>query len=77
MTTKQKRAKDPKPKVRSEFVEGEAEESDDDAMMGFGGPSKDEEDEEGDDNTPVEGLMDDTEMTNEQRREDLIVEKYQ
>lgn len=63
---------------KSEFIEGEAEESDDDAMMGFGGPTRDKGDEEDDgedqDQTLTE-LVDDAQMDDETLGADKVLEK--
>ncbi|KAI0069203.1 hypothetical protein BV25DRAFT_115477 [Artomyces pyxidatus] len=65
---------------RSEFVEAEAEESDEDDMLGFGGVRKkgadDDDDEDGDDKE-VEGLMDDAEMSEDAIAREKVMEKHQ
>lgn len=73
-----KRPKVPKEKLKdSEFVAAEAEESDEDDMFGFGGPKKDDEEEDGEDEAKmVEGLVDDTVMDVEMERPDLVQEKF-
>jgi mediator of replication checkpoint protein 1 len=63
---------------RSEFVEAEAEESDDDDQFGFGGHKKidDGEEEDGEDqDKTLEGLVDDAEMDDETMAEELVMEK--
>lgn len=63
---------------KSEFIEGEAEESDDDAMMGFGPRNKvdeDEEDDESQDQTLTE-LVDDAAMDAETLAEHAVIEKH-
>ena len=62
----------------SEFVEAEAQESDDEAMFGFGGAKGDDDEEGGDDdpNTIVEGLVDDTVMDEKAQAADLVLEKH-
>jgi mediator of replication checkpoint protein 1 len=63
---------------RSEFVEGEAVESDDDEMFGFG-PHQKKDDEESDDEDPnavVEGLVDDEKMDADTLAEDKVLEKH-
>lgn len=63
---------------KSEFVEGEAVESDDDEMLGFGPRTKrDDEDSEDDDlDASVENLVDDAQMDEETIAEDKILEKH-
>ena len=75
----QKKPKIPRPKMeKSVFVEGEAEESDEDAIFGFGprikGASDDEEDGEDQDATLKE-LVDDKEMDADTLNEGLVLEK--
>jgi hypothetical protein len=63
---------------KSEFVEAEAEESDDDDQFGFGGHKKldDGEEEDGEDqDKTLEGLVDDETMDDETLAEDLVLEK--
>ncbi|KZT71600.1 hypothetical protein DAEQUDRAFT_114019 [Daedalea quercina L-15889] len=63
---------------RSEFIEGEAEESDDDMMMGFG-TSKRNDDEEEDDETQDQALpelVDDQEMDEDTLAEGAVMEKH-
>ncbi|KAI0638262.1 MRC1-like domain-containing protein [Trametes polyzona] len=65
--------------VRSAFVEGEAEESDEDAAFGFGGKRDDDDEEEEDDDAqdqPLPDLVDDKEMDEKTLAEDLILEKH-
>lgn len=71
-----------KPKKRlekSEFVEAEAQESDDDELLGFGfGKKKDDEgdEEDGEDlDKTLEGLVDDAEMDEKTKAIDLVLEK--
>ncbi|PCH41249.1 hypothetical protein WOLCODRAFT_143468 [Wolfiporia cocos MD-104 SS10] len=62
---------------KSEFIEGEAEESDDDAMMGFGGRKKDDDEEDDDpsqDQTLAE-LVDDAAMDEKTLAEEVVLEK--
>ncbi|CCM04803.1 uncharacterized protein FIBRA_06996 [Fibroporia radiculosa] len=61
---------------KSEFIEGEAEESDDDAMIGFGGRRKedDESDDESQDATLAE-LVDDAAMDDKTLGADAVLEK--
>ncbi|KDQ64940.1 hypothetical protein JAAARDRAFT_243319 [Jaapia argillacea MUCL 33604] len=69
------RVKSKKEKLqRSEFVEAEAEESDEDAMFGFGGKKKNNDEESGgeDEDKVVEGLVDDGQV---EERVDLVMEK--
>lgn len=66
---------------KSEFIEGEAEESDDDEMRGFGGfgKRKDDGDEEpdGEDlDATLKELVDDKEMNEEEMAEDAVREKH-
>lgn len=64
---------------KSEFVENEAQESDDDDILGFGPQRKDAEDEEdGEDlDKALETLVDDRPMDEEAVAADLVLEKYQ
>lgn len=73
------RTKAPKERLKdSEFVAAEAEESDEDDMFGFGGPKKDDEDEQDgeDENAVVKELVDDNAMDVETERPDLVQEKF-
>lgn len=74
-------AKSERPKVKlgkSEFIEAEAQESDDDEMLGFGFRKKDDgEEEEGEDlDKPLEALVDDQEMDEETAAAQLVMEKF-
>ncbi|KAF7978296.1 hypothetical protein HWV62_887 [Athelia sp. TMB] len=63
---------------KSEFVAGEAEESDDDDQFGFGARIKKDDGEEDDDDDQdkvVEGLVDDADMDEETINEQLVLEK--
>jgi mediator of replication checkpoint protein 1 len=63
---------------KSEYVEAEAEESDDDDQFGFGGHRKvdDGEEEDGEDqDKTLEGLVDDAEMDDATMAEELVMEK--
>lgn len=76
------KAKNEKAKQRlekHEFVEAEAQESDDDEMFGFGGRRKDDgEEEDGEDlDKTLETLVDDQEMDEETVNAQLVQEKYQ
>ena len=65
---------------RSEFIEGEAEESDEDAAFGFGLPKRkdDEEELDGDDQDQIlEELVDDAHMDVETLNEERVLEKVQ
>lgn len=64
---------------KSEFVEAEAQESDDDEMFGFRSRRKDDEEEEdGEDlDKTLETLVDDQEMDEETVNALLVQEKYQ
>ncbi|KAL4082002.1 hypothetical protein V8B97DRAFT_1879878 [Scleroderma yunnanense] len=70
----------PKEKLKnSEFVAAEAEESDEDEMLGFGAAKKDDDGEDDDDDDQdkvLEGLMDDVVMNVETERPDLVQEKF-
>lgn len=69
----------PKRKLeKSEFVAAEAEESDEDELIGFGPIQKDddEEAEDDDDEKIVEGLVDDAVMDVETEAADLVQEKF-
>jgi mediator of replication checkpoint protein 1 len=64
---------------KSEFVEAEAQESDDDEMFGFAGRKKDDgEEEDGDDlDKTLDTLVDDQEMDEETVNAELVHKKYQ
>ncbi|KAF8076056.1 MRC1-like domain-containing protein [Lyophyllum atratum] len=73
------KARTDKPKLgRSEFIEQEAQESDDDEMFGFGPGMKNRENEEdGEDlDKTLETLVDDKEMDEETVAAQLVMEKY-
>lgn len=62
----------------SEYVEVEAQESDEEAMLGFGGV-KENDDDEGRDEDPgvvVEGLVDDAILDEKTQAKDLVIEKH-
>ncbi|OSD04325.1 hypothetical protein PYCCODRAFT_1433706 [Trametes coccinea BRFM310] len=68
----------PKKLVRSAFIEGEAEESDDDAAFGFGArPKGDDDDEEDgeDQDRHLEELVDDKEIDEKTLAEEKVLEK--
>ncbi|THH18016.1 hypothetical protein EW146_g2906, partial [Bondarzewia mesenterica] len=74
------RVDEPKKLLRSEFVEAEAVESDEDDTLGFGGVMKkkgddDEEGENDEQDKVLEGLMDDTTMTENALAKNLVLEK--
>lgn len=76
-----KRRTPPKTKkfVKSAYVQGEAEESDEDAAIGFGGMKQDDDEEEEDDDAqdqPLPGLVDDKEMDDATLAEQLVMEKH-
>lgn len=76
---KQPTSNAPKRKLeKSEFVAAEAEESDEDELIGFGPINKDDDEEadEEDDDKVVEGLVDDAVMDIETERPDLVQEKF-
>lgn len=63
---------------KSEFIEGEAVESDDDEMLGFG-PRIKHDDADSDDDDPnavIENLVDDAQMDVETLAEDKVLEKH-
>lgn len=63
---------------KSDFVEGEAVESDEDEMFGFGQPAKHDDEEESDEDAPdtnVENLIDDATMDVQDLAEDRVLEK--
>ncbi|KAG5654679.1 hypothetical protein H0H81_009928 [Sphagnurus paluster] len=68
----------PKRKLeRSEFVEQEAQESDEDDMFGFGPKKNNEEEEDGEDLDQVlEALVDDKEMDEDTVAAELVIEKF-
>ncbi|KAG1756055.1 hypothetical protein EDB19DRAFT_1902237 [Suillus lakei] len=73
------KSKAPKRKLeKSEFVVAEAEESDEDELIGFGPIKKDDEEEaeDDDDEKIVEGLVDDAVMDVETEGVDLVQEKF-
>lgn len=64
---------------RSEFIEGEAQESDDEFYVGFGGASKkqdDDEEEDEDQDAIVEGLVDDAALDDKTLAAALVLEKH-
>ncbi|PIL37226.1 hypothetical protein GSI_00919 [Ganoderma sinense ZZ0214-1] len=63
--------------IRSDFVEGEAEESDDEAAFGFGArkPDDDEEEDGEDQDRHLEDLVDDKEMDEKTLAEAAVLEK--
>ena len=70
-----------KPKTGSiqnhnEFVQGEAEESDDELQLGFARGKTEEEEEAAIDPAEEAKLVDDTKLTEEQIREDAVIEKH-
>ncbi|OBZ76695.1 hypothetical protein A0H81_04027 [Grifola frondosa] len=62
---------------KSEFIEGEAEESDDDAMIGFGGRKKEDDEESNDDDQDrtLAELVDDRELDEKTLGEEAVLEK--
>lgn len=65
-------------KLRSDFVEGEAMESDEDEMFGFGPKTKElDEDSDDDPDEIVENLVDDGALTEEQLAKERVLEKVQ
>ena len=76
---KTKSGKEKRRLEKSEFIEAEAQESDDDEMFGFRGRQKDDvEEEDGEDlDTTLETLVDDQEMDEETVNALLVQEKYQ
>jgi mediator of replication checkpoint protein 1 len=76
---KLKAPKFPKKLEKSAFIEGEAEESDEDAGFGFGLVKKDDEEElDGDDQDKIlEELVDDAHMDEETLNEEKVLEKVQ
>ena len=63
---------------KSDFVEAEAQESDDDDMLGFAGKGRKDEEEEEDGeelDQPLEGLVDDAVMDAETEAAELVQEK--
>ncbi|KAL5487916.1 hypothetical protein ACEPAI_6024 [Sanghuangporus weigelae] len=63
---------------KSHFVEGEAVESDEDELFGFGQPAKGDDDDESDEDSPdavVENLIDDAGMDVQELAEDKVLEK--
>jgi mediator of replication checkpoint protein 1 len=76
--TKQREHRTKQDLGKSEYVEVEAQESDEEAMLGFGGvKGKDDDDEGGDDpNMVVEGLVDDSVLDATVQAADLVLEKH-
>ena len=75
-----RKAEEARPKLQlSELVENEAQESDDDEMLGFGLRNKEDNDEEdGEDlDKTLEALVDDRAMGEDEVGADLVLEKYQ
>ncbi|KAJ6539028.1 hypothetical protein B0H19DRAFT_1269396 [Mycena capillaripes] len=67
-----------KPLEKSEFVVDEAQESDDDEMLGFGHKRDDGEEEDGEDlDRTLETLVDDKEMDEDTVAADRVLEKFQ
>jgi hypothetical protein len=62
--------------VHNEFVQGEAEESDDELQLGFAKRRTEEEEEAAIDPEEEAKLVDDTKLTDAQIREDAVVEKH-
>lgn len=75
---KAKAEKQKRPLERSEFVEAEAQESDDDEMFGFGHKKADDgEEEDGEDlDKNLEALVDDRDMDEDVVAEELVREKH-
>lgn len=67
-----------KKEKRSEFIEGEAEESDDDVRRGFGLRKRDDEEEDDDEtqDQTLQELVDDQEMDETVLAEDAVLEKH-
>jgi mediator of replication checkpoint protein 1 len=62
---------------KSEFVEAEAQESDDDEMFGFGLKKDDGEEEDGEDlDKTLDGLVDDQEMDEKTVAAAMVLEKF-
>lgn len=64
------------PVVHNDFVQGEAEESDDELQLGFAKRQTEEEEEAAIDPEEEAKLVDDTKLSEAQIREDAIVEKH-
>lgn len=65
--------------MRSEFIEGEAQESDDEFYVGFGGMNKkqdDDEEEDEDHDAIVEGLVDDAALDDKTLAAAVVLEKH-
>jgi MRC1-like domain len=62
--------------IHNDFVQGEAEESDDELQLGFAKRRTEEEEEAGIDPEEEAKLVDDTKLTDAQIREDAVVEKH-
>lgn len=63
--------------AKSEYVAGEAVESDEEEAFGFGvGKGESDEEDEEDQDKVVEGLLDDAAMDENAKREDLVQEKF-
>ena len=75
-----RKAGEARPKLQlSELVENEAQESDEDEMLGFGlRNKKDDDEEDGEDlDKTLEALVDDRAMGEDEVGADLVLEKYQ
>ncbi|KAG8965892.1 hypothetical protein FRC03_012824 [Tulasnella sp. 419] len=80
MTGPPKKPKQLKEKLKSNgksvFVQGEAEESDEEVVFGFGGAGLKEDEEEGEeDDKPLEGLVDDNHLSQDALNADAVMEK--
>jgi mediator of replication checkpoint protein 1 len=73
-----RKAKEKKPLKKSEFVEAEAQESDEDDGFGLKKKTADDQEDDSDanDDKPVEGLVDDAVMDETTLAEKLVQEKY-
>ncbi len=73
------KAKDDKVKrkqIKDTFLEGEAAESDEDVVFGFGGAKEDEKEDDEEQDKPLEGLVDDQQMSDNILNENAVLEKH-
>ena len=78
MQAQRLKEKKDKKKLRSDYVEGEAMESDEDEMFGFGPKTKEvDEDSDDDPDEVVENLVDDAALTEDQLAREKVLEKVQ
>ncbi|KAG8981348.1 hypothetical protein FRB90_007310, partial [Tulasnella sp. 427] len=80
MTSKPKEPKKKdkeKEKQMREFVQDQADESDEDKIFGFGGVKEDENEDDEENDKHLEGLVDDKDMDRSEVNEQAVIEKHQ